>query len=232
MIAAWYRRGGAGWPPDAESLSVEDDGTFHLWRSVGATAAGRFSGTLAPDRIEPLREAATAAESTGDLTLPTLPDAGVETAVTLDRRADFSSGVDVDGPWKPLVVELRRMADEFVRCPSAAVGLAVGDGGLACRLVHLGGEEVLVDLGSLRLRADVWDGWYVPAGSWVAPLPVVTGGGRVSATPGWSIELPFDHGLDLGPGRTLHAAADLQLVVAGNELAAGLRHAPVPDARP
>jgi hypothetical protein len=40
--------------------------------------------------------------------------------------------------------------------------------------------------------------------------------------------LPFEHGLVLGPDRTLHVALDVGIVVAGNPIAAGLRHAPIP----
>ena len=119
---------------------------------------------------------------------------------------------------------MRRLSDELIDQPAAAIGLRVD--GASCALMHLGTEDVQVVLGSLQLRADLWEGWYVPAGSWVAPS--FDGEATVTAGPGWSMPLPFEHGLNLGEDRTLHVAVDVQIVVAGNPIAAGLRYAPVP----
>ncbi|HEY1485113.1 MAG TPA: hypothetical protein VGF84_03350, partial [Micromonosporaceae bacterium] len=185
MIASWFRAGGSNVPRDAESLSVDDDGTFHLWRAVGATAAGRFSGTVDP---APLTSAASAVD--GDLAAPQRPGVGIETITVGDRRADVGTGSPVEGAWAELFDRMRRLSDELIDQPAAAIGLQVD--GASCTLMHLGTDDVQVVLGSLQLRADLWEGWYVPAGSWVAPS--FDGEATVTAGPGWSMPLPFEHG--------------------------------------
>jgi len=228
VIAAWYRRGGHGVPPDSESLSVDDDGTFHLWRSVGAPAAGRFEGVVDRAVRDALAAAAYAAAAAGDFTIPDMPGAPTETVIVADRRADVSGGVEVSGAWGGVIGQLRDLAEELVTMPAAALGIRVMAGGRSCRLDHLGSDPVTIDTASLRLDAHLWRGWFEPAGSWSAPVPVLDGGQHLEIGPGWSAELPFDHGLDLGPGMTLHAAVDVRITVAGNPIAAGLRWAPMP----
>ncbi len=51
MIVTYRRVGGMQPPPDRELLTIDDDGSFTLWRSVGwatypPTPVGRFSGRL------------------------------------------------------------------------------------------------------------------------------------------------------------------------------------------
>ncbi|HEY2795429.1 MAG TPA: hypothetical protein VGJ28_23915 [Micromonosporaceae bacterium] len=219
MIASWFRTGGSNVPRDKESLSVDDDGTFHLWRAVGATAAGRFSGVIDPSAL-----VQAAALVTDDLAEPQRPGTGVETVTIGERRADIGTGTLLDGPWAAVFDRMRELSDELIDQPSAAIALQVGES--TCTLVHIGTDEVQVALGSMTLRADAWEGWYVPAGSWIAPS--FEGAETVIARPGWSVALPFDHGLMLGEDRTLHVAVDVSIVVAGNPIAAGLRYAPVP----
>jgi hypothetical protein len=91
----------------------------------------------------------------------------------------------------------------------------------------MGTDPVSIDLGGMTLSTQLWEGWYFPAGSWSALTPVA-GGATVTAGPGWTLDLPFAHGLPLGPDRTLHVAVNVPVVVRGNQLIAGLRHAPVP----
>ncbi|WAX58135.1 hypothetical protein M6B22_05040 [Jatrophihabitans cynanchi] len=229
MIAAWFRQGGPAVPRDSESLGVDDDGTFSLWRAVGAVAAGFFSGRLAEAERDALAEAAEAVQRAGDLSVPLVPDAAAETISAGVRRADLSADADVDPPWRDLVGRLRRLADDGLRAPVAAIALEVSADGQAARLVHRGTDPVGVDLGTLALTATLWRGWYQPAGTWTAPPPVP---GPVTAGPGWAFALPFAHGLELGADRTLHVAVDVQLTVNGTAMAAGLRHAPEPPARP
>jgi hypothetical protein len=229
MIAAWFRQGGGPeLPHDAESLGVDDDGTYNLWRAVGAPAAGFFSARLEPGDRDALAAAADAVQPAGDLELAAPPGAAAETVSAGVRRADLSADADVDPPWRDLVDRLRRLADDGVHAPVAAIALEVSPDGRAARLAHHGTEPVGVDLGTLALTVTAWRGWYEPAGTWTAPVQAPN---AVTAGPGWTLELPFAHGLDLGADRTLHVAVDVHLTVNGTAVAAGLRHAPAP-ARP
>ena len=226
MIAAWFRQGrGPELPHDAESLGVDDDGTYNLWRAVGAPAAGFFSARLEQGERAALAAAADAVQPAGDLELAAVPGAAAETISAGARRARLSADADVDPPWRDLVQLLRRLADDGLGAPVAAIELVVSPDGRAARLVHHGTDPVGVDLGTLTLTATVWQGWYEPAGTWTAPSPTPN---AITAGPGWTFELPLAHGLDLGPDRTLHVAVDVRLSVNGTDIAAGLRHSPVP----
>ena len=230
-IASWFRRGGSGAPPDDESLSVNEDGTFYLWRAVRTPAAGVFSGTLPPVRIAALTDLAAAAAAEGDVKQVVLPEAATETASAGGHQAEISGGTAVEGAWNQLFVELRVLSNELIEHPLAAIGIAVRDGGGRAQLVHLGSGDVAVNLDSIRLRAALWEDWYHAAGTWESSLPVLSDRGWVTASPGWSLELPFEHGLTIAAGWTLHATADVTLLVFGNEVAASIQHAPHP-ARP
>ena len=66
------------------------------------------------------------------------------------------------------------------------------------------------------MRAVVWKGYYELAGEW-ASSSAPGADARMTAEPGWSVEVPFNHVFELGPGRTLHASAAFGLAV-GDEL--------------
>ena len=234
MTVAWYVQGtGPGPAPQPnESLGIDDAGAFHLWRSVGAPAAGHFAGTLDGPTATRLADATAAASAAGDFAQPSLPGAPRETIELGAARAELNAGTPVDGAWAPLVAQLRGLADGLVSAPAAAIALELD--GPHCRLVRVGTDdaEVLVDLASLQLTVTSWEGWYAASTSWSPPAPVMADAGTVTAGPGWRVELPFAHDLPTGPDRTIHVAVDVGLVLASHPIAAGLRHAPVPAAEP
>jgi hypothetical protein len=225
---SWFVSGGGPTPPlQAESLGVDDTGVFHLWRTVGLPVAGYFSGHLDAARLSELLKVADEAMKAGNLAIPLRPGAAQEQVAIDGVQADLGFGSAISGPWQPVIEDMRGLANDLTDRPVAAIGLEVDHAATSCRLSHLGASPVTVDLATLVLRARRLEGWYQPAGSWEAPGPAL-GGGQVSAEPGWSLELPFDHGFVIDHDHVVHVDVDVQLVVNGNPRFAGLRWAPVP----
>ena len=110
------------------------------------------------------------------------------------------------------------LTDEVVDAPAAAIELLADS--RTARLVHVGSEPLEVDIGSLAVRVTRmsdeggvlgrWNGR--PAGSLVdngerlVPTPR-----WVTAGPGWSAPIPFDHPLELAPGDMLQVWVDVPI---------------------
>jgi hypothetical protein len=212
VIATYSRTGGRGLPPEAESLAIDDDGSIDLWRTSGTPAVGRFDGRLAADEIARLREVASAAEAARSVEVQMLPDASLVTVGAGAATARFGDGGPPPGPWGQLSAALADLLDRRLEEPVAAVALVLGADGRAARLEHRGSQAVAVDLSELVVRAVLWKGYYELAGEWASPS-APGADARMTAEPGWSVDVPFDHGFELGAGRTLHASAAFGLAL-------------------
>ena len=227
LIVRLRRLGGRVPPPDNEHLDVAPDGEFSMWRSTNTGVAGRFAGRLDPEELAGLAAEAREAAAAGDLEVQPFPDASIETVEVQGARAEL--GGDADGAWTPLVARLHRLLDELTTAPLAAIALEVDRGGRRARLVHRGGERLRLDLSGLSSRAVLWGpNWWLledwrsgaedhgeagGARSGAGPGAGGTGaGGTVEAGPSWSMELPFAHGFEPGPDRTLQGFAELVLI--------------------
>jgi hypothetical protein len=199
------RSGGRTPPPDRERLEIADDGTFTMWRSVRSPVVGRFGGGLDEGLSEQVRELAAAASAVEPPAEAQVPGAATET-VTIDG-VSFRTGSSNDppGPWGGLVEALRSWLRELTNSPVAAVALEVAGDGSSAKLVHRGDDTIAVDLSSLSVRAVVWGPGWEQRGDWSAGPS--TGDARVEAGPGWSYDLPFEHGLVIAPGDALHVFA-------------------------
>jgi hypothetical protein len=226
---SWFVSGGGPTPPFlAESLGIDESGIFHLWRSVGLPVAGYFTGTIEAERLSRLLAAASEAAAAGRLEIPP-PSGAAQEQVSIDgAQADLGFRTAVEGPWGEVISELRELADDLTDYPEAAIGLQVYEGATRCRLDHLGRSPVEVNLSTLKVHARQFEGWYNPAGEW-EPSTAAMVGGLVTAQPGWSIELPFEHGFSSGRVHVVHVDVDVQMTINGNLRLAGLRWAPVPD---
>lgn len=196
-----YRRvGGLRMPRFAEVLSISDDGAFTMWRSVSHASAlpapiGRFAGQLDDPILATLRNAAAASRAAGSRAWPILPDSPVDTIEAGETTATLGIHEDGEGPWGSLAGVLRTLLHDLTDSPRAAIGLQV-DGG--ARLVHLGTEALPIDLSGLALRVVHWRGG-ASQDLWTADHP----GPALAAPPGWSLELPFDHGFAMIEGDRL-----------------------------
>jgi hypothetical protein len=114
------------------------------------------------------------------------------------------SNEQVEGPWGALVARLKASLEgEVLDAPVAAIELQAD----ASRgsLGHLGDEPLEVDTSSVAVRAVRLDAQGLVLGRWqgtVMPAEVEdarrSGGVTwTSAGPGWEMELPFRHGLEL-----------------------------------
>lgn len=198
MIVRFQRVGGRVPPPDRESLQVDDDGSFVLWRSTYSPVVGRFAGRLASAEITRLREEAEQAEAAGPQEMLPPPDGAVETFAVGEASATLGQHQRPDGAWAVLVDDVRRIVRDKIDEPAAAIGLE--HDGPEARLVHRGIETVDVDLGNAVIRVVQWDRNNEKIGDWSSRAT----GARASAGPGWSFALPFDHGLAERADAKLH----------------------------
>lgn len=217
--------GGRREPVNDERLEIEDE-QFTMWRSVGTAIVGRFAGRLPDATARELAAAAEQARLAAVLRTETPPDAPIETVDLGDGKVTrLGQGDESEGPWAVLVRRLRTLADELLDQPTAAIALEVADDGRSARLVHRGNQPVGIDLSAVRVAAYAWKGYYEPAGRWkLGPIAVA---GADKAEPGWNLELPFDHDLTLGRGRSLQVAVDFALKDGDTWRAVSAAHVPV-----
>jgi hypothetical protein len=204
--AVTFRRSGSRVTPrEQEDLAVRADGSFAIWRAVNAGPIGRFGGTLADPDGAAVREAvATAGSAAGPPAFMVL-DAVSET-VTIGRVNVTVGRHDVpDAAWGDLFVLLRRFLDEGTDRPLAAVALETDARGTFARLVQRGPDALEVDLSRVTLGAQVFGPGYSTHGQWST---VVQAGGRGPVGPGWSLDLPFDHGLELTADRVVQVRVE------------------------
>lgn len=205
MNISYQRSGGRRPPRDNESLQIADDADFTMWRSVGAatypaTAIGRFAGRLTSDVHEALAKECAGAAGAGNLTLTPKPDGALETITVDSVRASLGANDDPTGPWEPLVTHLRQLLGDLTAQPRAAIAAHIEPDGASARLVHLGTEQLRLDLTALTVRAVLWRN-YTTLGDWRAPNAGRPG--ETTAAPGWSLDLPFDHGFTIPEGTSV-----------------------------
>jgi hypothetical protein len=212
MKITYRRAGGHMPPPDRELLTIQDDGSFTLWRSVNTPACGRFAGQLTLDQWNALQAEGAAAAQAGSMARPILPDSAIETIQVGDSVARLGHTDTPDGAWGNLVTHCRSLVTDLLDAPQAAVVLEVAPGAAGARLVHRGGRPISVDLSRLAVRAVLWGGYYEQRGNWQWAAPLApgargergTGPGRVEAGPGWSLDLNFAHGFTPGADEVVH----------------------------
>jgi hypothetical protein len=176
-----YRRLSGAPPPERELLTVEEDGSFLLWRSIAPTV-GRFAGVI-PDPADLATLVAAAADTPSPPRPTELPSGtSVEVVEVGDVTARVEAGVEVDGPWGALLSRLRDLSGDLTDQPLAAVALVVDDPAMP-RLEHRGREALPVELDSATVSVDVWHEGVQVAAARAGPL----GQGRVMAEPGWSV---------------------------------------------
>jgi hypothetical protein len=200
MIVRFFRTGGI--PPSAnEKVVTVDDGRLAIWRSTGVPAAGSFVGQLSPAESDEIQELALRCVEAGNLTLEPVPDAAIDTVVLDGAKAEVGHLDRPDGPWGDLLDLLRPLLDRVDR-PLAAIGLEVAPAGDRAWLKHLGEAVVRADLSSLHVEAWLRAPTGEAAGAWEAVPGEVAGAeaGPVEVGPGWTYELPFDHGFAPGSG--------------------------------
>lgn len=192
------RTGGLRLQPLDETLEINDDGSFSMWRSVSAASrlpspVGRFAGRLSNEQRATVEAAADTAASEGSRTWRVVPDSPVDRVRVHTAEAVLGMRDKGDGAWAALLAGVRPLLHELTGSPSAALALEVGGG---ARLVHVGHDELQVDFAALAIEAVQWRGDdSVSRWNTVAASP-----DEVTVGPGWTKDLPYDHGFDLAPG--------------------------------
>jgi hypothetical protein len=219
MTISYLRRGGRRPPRDNESLRI-DESNFTMWRSVGAatypaTPIGHFAGTLDSETAQALTKEGASAVAAGNLSLTPKPDGSLESITVDSVRASLGANDDPKGPWQPLVSRLRQLLGDLTTQPLAAIAVRVQHDGAAAQLVHLGTEPLRLDLSALTVRAVLWQNHSVK-GDWRAPNPGLSG--EISAEPGWSLNLPFEHGFDVPEDASVRVYVTFSILDSDNSL--------------
>lgn len=193
----YTRSGGQGDPPQAESITIADDGSFEAMRSVGVAAAGRFAGDL-PDELVSRVAAATAAVEGA-----AAPDAELMPGAPRETIAIGGAGaVDVSRasgqPWMDLRTVLMEALDAVVSAPADALVLTVTAEPPSVRLETVGDAAIEGSHDSLVATALLWsEDWEEKARA------------EVSLTPGE--DAPLSASLAPSPGDRLQVSVTLTM---------------------
>jgi hypothetical protein len=209
MSISYSRTGGFRPPRDREILEIQDTGEFTMWRSIGwatdpPSPIGRFSGEIDEALNARLHEEAAAAAKAGNLQMKLSPDSPVETIQIGEAKATVGANDEAEGPWGDVVRRLRKLLSDLTRHPQAAIALEVSKDGQTARLVHHGKEPLRLDLTAMTVRAVLWEEYDKP-GDWRSPSRHSGDMANIEAGVGWSLDLPFDHGFEVGGKREVVA---------------------------
>lgn len=226
MMISYKRTGGTQPPLDNERLKIRKDGQFVLWRSIGwatvpPTPIGRFAGQLEPSMLSELRGMIDAAKQAGDYQSRAMPGVPIETVKIGKVRAEVAAGSPLQGAWLALFTQLRAWLQELTRMPEAAVGLEVSDDGRQAQLVHLGTAVLRLDLSECTVRATQRN---PQTGETLAEWRAAETnlGGIVQAQPGWTWDLPFQHGFSVIPDSHTRAIVNLTILDGKKSIPASL----------
>ncbi len=202
-MIALLRTGGMRMPQFREVLEISEDGAFEMWRSVSMASAlpspiGRFAGHVPDKQHKALAAAAKRAAAGGSLTSVISPDSPVDRIQVDGVTATLGIHDSGEGSWSDIAKPLRALLKDLTESPDAAIALEV-DGG--AKLVHRGTKPLELDLSKLTIKAVQWRGGSTEA-QWAGR---VTDRGVESASLGWSLELPFDHGFAIRDGDRITA---------------------------
>jgi hypothetical protein len=204
-----FERQGGRRPADDEELLVAENGAFRARRTVGGRSIGTFEGVLPAAALRRLRTAVDALAGASNVEIPTPGHGATEVLAVAGLTLTSGSNETAPRPWRTLQRAVRRLLqDEVIDHPSAALTL-VADRRRA-RLEHAGEHEIDLDRAGLQISVvhvgpdeAVVDRWSAgPAGS--EP-------DRVTARPGWRLDLPFDHGFRLRPGAWLQVRVEVPI---------------------
>lgn len=202
-----YRREGGSVPPDHEILTVDRDGTFDLWRTVGGDSpVGRFRGQVPPGDLAVLQQAADDCRRAQPIHLSLPPDAAREKVIVGKDASTWADDAEPQPPFAALASVARRLTRELTAFPASGVALTLAE---SSSLNHLGPDQIELDLSEATVRAIRWEGGAV-ADRWAGALD---GPRSVSAGPGWVYEVPFGH--PFGADRQVSAAVDNLLAFDG-----------------
>lgn len=195
-----YGRAGGRAPSDDESLEVATDGAWTARRTVGGRRIGRFAGRLPEKQLAALARDAARAAGAGDAEVPTPRHGATETLETGGAVLRLGSNERAQGGWRPLVEWARSFVKGVVTSEPVAV-LALEADVAAARLVLVGTEPIEVDPGSIAIRVALVAPDGTRLGDWQAGSGAEPGWARAEA--GWTLDLPFGHGLSPGAGEFL-----------------------------
>jgi hypothetical protein len=202
MIIRYARSGGHPPPPDREILTIEEDGSYTMWRSIGSAVhppspVGRFTGQLDTQTLNSLKTAVDAVSLEGDLVIKLKPGSAVVNIDTGRVKARLGIHDEPDNAWSQLAEHLKGLLKQLTDSPEAAIILTVSDDGRRARLEHLGQQSLQLDLNRLTVQAVLWEG-YAMVDDWSLSESAPSENDPISADINWQMDLPFDHHFEPG----------------------------------
>ena len=209
MIIRYARSGGHPPPPDREILTIDEDGTFTMWRSIGSAVqpsspVGRFAGRLDDQTLESLKSAIVEVALVGDITTKLKPGSAVVNIDTGLVKARMGIHDEPENAWSQLVAIMKGLLKQLTTKPEAAISLTVSDDGRRAHLEHLGQQPLELDLSQLTVYAVLWEGYKIVA-EWTfstsdseEEIPIVV-------DTNWQMDLPFDHHFEPGDNQRVVA---------------------------
>ena len=215
MIIRYARSGGQPPPPDREILTIEEDGSFTMWRSIGSAVqppspVGRFSGQLNDQNLVSLKAAIEAVNLEGDLVIKLKPGSAVVNIDTGQVKARMGNHDEPDNSWLQLAELLKGLLKQLSQYPEAAMILTVSDDGQKTRLKHLGRRSLQLDLSQLTVRAVLWEG-YKKVDDWTLSEGGAKEDDPTTADIGWQMDLPFEHLFEPRDGQSVVAYVTLSI---------------------
>jgi hypothetical protein len=209
MIIRYARSGGHPPPPDREILTIDGDGSYTMWRSIGSAVhppspVGRFTGKLDAQTLESLKTAIEAVSLEGDLVIKLKPGSAVVNIDTGQVKARMGIHDEPDNAWSQLAELLRGLLRQLTNSPEAAIILIVSDDGRRARLEHMGQQSLQLDLSRLTVQAVLWKG-YTVVDEWLLSESSSDENDPISADINWQMDLPFDHHFEPGDDQNVVA---------------------------
>ncbi|WP_395244384.1 hypothetical protein ACGGZK_00855 [Agromyces sp. MMS24-K17] len=189
-LLRYIRSSGFRIPAEYETVEVDPDGRLAGWRSVSVGAVGSFEGRLGAADVADVRAAVDRALAAPPPGGPARPGSSSETvelddgfAVSVEAAGD--AGEASDAAWRAVRDLGRDLAERQLAFPVAAIALA-GRDDRDDRLEFRGTHPLELDLsGAVVERYGVRADGTREGGAVALP-----GGGRVDASPGWTLPLP------------------------------------------
>ena len=218
-LVSYQRLGGRGVGQD-ERLEVDADGSFRAWRSVSERRAGAFGGTLAASDLDELTALANDAVAVEPIRSQQRVEGGaVERVAVRETALTLADATDPGVAWTALLRRVRELVLRSVDHPVAALEASTDAAASVLAVEAIGSAPIEADVsgGTVRVTARLATGnatWEEDVfdlvdddDSFVDPLDEDSEG-ALRREPGWRLEIPLAHGLDVG-GATA-AAVTLQ----------------------
>lgn len=193
-------------------VTVGTDGSVRARRTTGRRV-GHFATSLQADTLEQLRADVDAASDVAPPREEPWHSGAVTESLTVNEQVviEIDQHDDPPDPWKAAVVSARRLLDDVVDAPEAALELELSGTPVEATLRHVGSEPLTADLEGAAVEAHLAAADGATLGSWSGSVP---GGADLagSVPVGWAATLGLvEAGFEPADGQTVEVGVTLGL---------------------